>query len=104
VSESEGEGATVPGLRRADDGVALPDEGRHRPQRPHPSEQETQREQQTQRAVPYACPFCGEEDLRPTEDGPWHCRSCLRLFSVTFHGLAAPETSDLPSTRPPDLE
>jgi transposase-like protein len=60
------------------------------------------------RAVPYLCPFCGEEDLRPT-DGPghparWHCRSCLRVFSLTFHGLAAPETSSLSSARPDDLE
>jgi transposase-like protein len=61
------------------------------------------------RAVPYVCPFCGEEDLRPAESssgGPprWHCRSCLRLFSLTFHGLAAPEASSLPSTLPSDAE
>jgi hypothetical protein len=65
------------------------------------------------RATPYLCPFCGEEDLRPAEppaDQPggtpaeprWHCRSCLRLFSLTFHGLAAPEASTVPSTRPAD--
>jgi ribosomal protein L37AE/L43A len=40
-----------------------------------------------QRAVPYVCPFCAEEDLRPVDRG-WHCRSCLRVFSVSFHGLA----------------
>jgi len=52
------------------------------------------------RAVPYHCPFCAEEDLRPLEGGRWHCRSCLRVFSVAFHGihdsskfLAAPELS-----------
>lgn len=39
------------------------------------------------RAVPYFCPFCGEEDLRPVPDRHWHCRSCLRLFSLAFHGL-----------------
>jgi hypothetical protein len=50
----------------------------------------------TQRAVPYLCPFCGEENLRPIEaacpdDGArWECRSCLRVFSVTFHGLSRP--------------
>jgi hypothetical protein len=54
------------------------------------------------RAVPYVCPFCGEEDLRPAEQGRWHCRSCLRLFSLTFHGLASPGASSLPSTRPTD--
>ena len=62
-----------------------------------------------QRAVPYVCPFCGEEDLRPTTvpdtagaqagKACWHCRSCLRLFSVAFHGLAAPQTSALSSAR-----
>ena len=43
-----------------------------------------------ERAVPYHCPFCAEEDLRPHEaaHGAWHCRSCLRLFSVRFLGLA----------------
>lgn len=60
------------------------------------------------RAVPYACPFCGEEDLRPAESPSgtprWHCRSCLRLFSLTFHGLAAPEASSLPSTLASDAE
>jgi len=59
----------------------------------------------TARAVPYVCPFCGEEDLRPADhDGRavWHCRSCLRLFSVSFHGLASPERSTLASSRTPD--
>ena len=48
-----------------------------------------------QRAVPYHCPFCAEEDLRPVpsravlglERGGWHCRSCLRVFSLSFHGI-----------------
>jgi len=40
-----------------------------------------------ERAVPYVCPFCGEEDLRPQPQGRWHCRSCLRTFSVAFHGV-----------------
>jgi len=46
----------------------------------------------TERAVPYHCPFCAEEDLRPhgTTPGAWHCRSCLRVFSVRFLGLADP--------------
>lgn len=41
------------------------------------------------RAVPYFCPFCGEEDLRPADPGRWHCRCCLRLFSLGFHGVSA---------------
>ena len=60
------------------------------------------------RAVPYVCPFCGEEDLRPADHAGapvWHCRSCLRLFSLSFHGVAAPEASNLASpgaARPSD--
>jgi ribosomal protein L37AE/L43A len=57
------------------------------------------------RAVPYLCPFCGEEDLRPAEhEGRpvWHCRSCLRLFSLSFHGLASPEATRISSERSPD--
>lgn len=32
------------------------------------------------------CPFCGDEDLRPAEDGPtaWSCRSCARVFTVSL--------------------
>jgi hypothetical protein len=51
-----------------------------------------------ERAVPYLCPFCGEEDLRPLAGGDvpgltrpgWHCRSCLRVFSLNFHGVHRP--------------
>lgn len=43
-----------------------------------------------ERAVPYACPFCAEEDLRPQPEGRWHCRSCLRVFAITFHGVRPP--------------
>ena len=41
------------------------------------------------RAVPFYCPFCGEEDLRPHEDahGAWHCRACTRVFSLRLVGL-----------------
>ena len=54
--------------------------------------------QPDQRAVPYHCPFCAEEDLRPVPSGAvegltrggWHCRSCLRVFALTFFGLHQP--------------
>jgi len=63
--------------------------------------------EETQRAVPYHCPFCAEEDLRPVESGAvpgltrggWHCRSCLRVFSVAFHGIH--QTSAFAPRRPP---
>jgi transposase-like protein len=50
----------------------------------------------TPRAVPFYCPFCGEEDLRPYagEDGRspgWHCRSCTRVFSLRLVGLVVTE-------------
>jgi len=42
------------------------------------------------RAVPYYCPFCADEDLVPAGEthGQWECRSCTRVFSVKFIGLA----------------
>ncbi len=49
------------------------------------------------RAVPYACPFCGEEDLRPVEQGRWHCRGCLRVFAVQFFGLLQPSAGAPPA-------
>ena len=49
----------------------------------------------TERVVPYHCPFCAEEDLRPVAPGEvdelrrggWHCRSCLRVFALDFFGI-----------------
>jgi len=49
-----------------------------------------------QRAVPFYCPFCGDEDLYPAppreqggapQHGAWHCRSCTRVFSLKLIGL-----------------
>ena len=44
------------------------------------------------RAVPYFCPFCAGEDLRPhtAQAGAWHCRSCTRLFTVVQLGMEDP--------------
>jgi predicted RNA-binding Zn-ribbon protein involved in translation (DUF1610 family) len=45
---------------------------------------------QAERAVPFYCPYCGEEDLEPLEsDGEWHCRSCVRSFRLRFSGIGA---------------
>jgi ribosomal protein L37AE/L43A len=42
------------------------------------------------RVVPYYCPYCASEDLRPAEThGVWECRSCARAFSVKFVGLSS---------------
>ena len=42
-----------------------------------------------ERSVPYYCPYCAGEDLRPHEDqhGAWECRECTRVFAVKFLGL-----------------
>ncbi|HVW40533.1 MAG TPA: Insertion element protein [Amycolatopsis sp.] len=45
----------------------------------------------TERATPYYCPFCGDEDLRPEEDRAWLCSSCRRVFTVNFLGIRLPE-------------
>ena len=43
----------------------------------------------TERAVPFYCPYCGEEDLQPdTRDAHWQCRSCTRSFRLSFAGTA----------------
>ena len=42
-----------------------------------------------QRAAPQYCPYCADEDLRPEPSSPraWNCRSCARVFEVSFIGL-----------------
>jgi len=46
-------------------------------------------------AVPFYCPYCGDEDLRPKEEprGAWECRACARVFTVTFVGLRSEAVS-----------
>jgi hypothetical protein len=57
------------------------------------------------RAAPFYCPYCGDEDLRPSEQavvstgaghggrgstgGTWECAACNRAFQLTFLGLLA---------------
>ena len=65
----------------------------------------------SERAVPFHCPDCGEEDLRPHEEvsatgevtsphGAWECRGCLRAFSLRLIGLVRP-TRTTPNTADP---
>ncbi len=44
-----------------------------------------------ERVVPYYCPYCGDENLRPSEEGhgTWECHACARAFSVRFVGLVS---------------
>ena len=41
------------------------------------------------RAELFYCPYCGEEDLYPSEGEAWYCTSCLRSFVVTFTAFGA---------------
>jgi transposase-like protein len=45
----------------------------------------------TERAAPFYCPYCGDEDLRPSEQGhgAWECAACNRAFKLSFLGLLA---------------
>jgi hypothetical protein len=43
----------------------------------------------SERAFPNNCPYCGETDLFPREDG-WECRACLRAFSLKYLGMIEP--------------
>jgi ribosomal protein L37AE/L43A len=42
-----------------------------------------------ERQVPFYCPYCGEEGLRPsgTQAGDWTCTLCARSFALRFAGL-----------------
>jgi hypothetical protein len=54
----------------------------------------------SERAVPFHCPYCGDENLRPYETdegsphGAWECRACLRAFSLKMLGLIAPRGTE----------
>jgi transposase-like protein len=49
----------------------------------------TQVEMTQTSAVPFYCPYCGEEDLRPAEEpqAAWRCAGCQRVFVVRLVGL-----------------
>ena len=43
-----------------------------------------------QRQVPFYCPYCGDQDLRPAgpDGGSWRCGACARQFQLRFGGVA----------------
>ena len=46
----------------------------------------------SERAAPFHCPYCGDEDLRPSAEGghgAWECAACNRAFQLKFLGLLA---------------
>ncbi|WP_078911703.1 hypothetical protein [Streptomyces sp. NRRL WC-3742] len=52
----------------------------------------------SERAAPFFCPYCGDEDLRPSEagHGAWECHGCRRAFQLKFLGLLS-STSGAPT-------
>ena len=42
---------------------------------------------ETPRAQPFFCPYCGEQELRPSATTGWHCPTCDRHFELSFIGL-----------------
>ncbi|HEU4488171.1 MAG TPA: hypothetical protein VFS38_02665 [Actinomycetota bacterium] len=47
-------------------------------------------------AQPFYCPYCGEEDFAPhgDETSAYLCRSCARVYSIKFLGVAvAPDSA-----------
>lgn len=36
----------------------------------------------TPRAVPFYCPYCGEQELRPVDPAGWRCEVCGRTFAL----------------------
>jgi predicted RNA-binding Zn-ribbon protein involved in translation (DUF1610 family) len=40
-------------------------------------------------AVPFYCPYCGDEDIEPDDEpGSYRCSACARVFALRFIGLA----------------
>ena len=55
----------------------------------------------SERAVPFHCPYCGDQDLWPARGsthGAWECRGCLRAFSLKMLGLVRDPTGVEPMT------
>lgn len=53
------------------------------------------------RAVPFHCPYCADEGLRPfgEEPGTWRCTACTRVFRLAFVGIA-PDGARTADSRP----
>ncbi|MET7641081.1 hypothetical protein [Streptomyces sp. NPDC005438] len=62
----------------------------------------------SERAAPFYCPYCGDEDLRPSEAAPaakgtgaaWECAACNRAFRLAFLGLLASGLTPTPGATP----
>jgi transposase-like protein len=58
------------------------------------------------RGIPFHCPYCGDENLRPSEEGhgAWECHACLRAFSLKMLGMIPRPTLGAGSPGPLDVE
>ena len=58
------------------------------------------------RGIPFHCPYCGDENLRPSEEGhgAWECHACLRAFSLKMLGMIARPTLGFGTPVPLDQE
>jgi hypothetical protein len=57
----------------------------------------------TERQVPFFCPYCGEETLRPAgpDAGAWQCDACARGFELRFAGVRQPQPGPACAAPPP---
>ena len=55
----------------------------------------------SERQVPFYCPYCGDEDLRPAgaDGGAWRCGACARAFELRFAGVAPADQDVAPAER-----
>lgn len=57
------------------------------------------------RGIPFHCPYCGDENLRPSEEGhgAWECHACLRAFTLKMLGMVARPTLSAGTPEPDGL-
>jgi transposase-like protein len=50
----------------------------------------------SERAAPFYCPYCGDEDLRPDGEShaQWRCTACLRVFELKYRGTTGRNVPD----------
>ncbi|MDQ1687860.1 MAG: hypothetical protein QOK42_835 [Frankiaceae bacterium] len=58
----------------------------------------------SERAAPFYCPYCGDEDIEPFGDahGEWRCDSCLRVWKLSHLGSTgkADAAAEVPASDP----
>ncbi len=57
----------------------------------------------TERAAPFHCPYCADENLRPFGEthGQWRCGACQRVFALKYLGIAAGWSTGAVTADPP---